>query len=538
MIYPINIKPAPRVVAGEHKGAEITHVGLGPRSLEIYTAETVFRATPDQLPHVLQRTLGAAIKEAGRPGPFIITPEELAEDVTYDPDSSAPSLDKPEPQEVEHSHPKERKLKQELGLAPPETDEPLEIPKYEKFPPSLPTDHPKEKALERQQKGEVVARGEDKIGFDINEFNKAHTLLEKAWQPPDSKELGYQFNPVHHAIYPGEFIKNVAPKIKKATDISRAMQAVTTHWLKKNPPTLRQPSAEDYEDDDGTLNEIMDEVEKWWKKNGNKAVSYYKTFKIPPQVIKLVDQAVQGAVEFNKKRGIQEDKYLAQVAKHWATDCAKYTELKSLVGNLMGALIKTTNTMKPRGAAVEATKTETDKPMFKKGKLNLTPFHLRSVGGAMFAKKSDAVQFAKKKGWKTKDITPAFNRFNEFYVVGQQIDPTTFRVLGPQGHVDLKFGPRQGAFLVDAKMKYLGQCDRLRKQGPKNEANWQEMMKQKKPISMSTFKSKADYKAILDEDETLKDFIAGDPDAGFFQSVWGNKKCVFLRTAGFEFIWV
>jgi hypothetical protein len=161
MIYPINLKPAPRVVSGEHKGAQITAVGISPRRLDIYTDDTVILATPEVLPHVLRRTLGAALKEAGRPGPFIITPEELAEDVTYDPDSGAPPLDKPEPQEVEFSHPKERKLKQELGLAPPETESVLEMPKYTKFPPSLPSDHPKEVALNRQmEEGSVrEARG-------------------------------------------------------------------------------------------------------------------------------------------------------------------------------------------------------------------------------------------------------------------------------------------------------------------------------------------------------------------------------------------
>lgn len=151
MIYPINFKPTPRVVSGEHKGSEITAVGISPRRLDIYTPDTVILATPDMLPHLLRRSLGSALKEAGRPGPFIITPEELAEDVTYDPDSSAPGRDKPEPQEVEHSHPKERKLKQELGMAPPETDEAIEIPKHEKFPPSLPSNHPKEVALKKKQ---------------------------------------------------------------------------------------------------------------------------------------------------------------------------------------------------------------------------------------------------------------------------------------------------------------------------------------------------------------------------------------------------
>ena len=56
----------------------------------------------------------------------------------------------PEPEEVQHSHPKERRLKQHLGLEPPDDEETLELPKHQKFPQSLPSKHPKEKALEQQ----------------------------------------------------------------------------------------------------------------------------------------------------------------------------------------------------------------------------------------------------------------------------------------------------------------------------------------------------------------------------------------------------
>ncbi len=528
MIYPINIKPAPRVVAGKHKGAEITHIGLGPRSLEIYTAETVFRATPDQLPHVLQRTLGSAIKEAGRPGPFIITPEELAEDVTYDPDSAAPSRDKPEPQEVEYSHPKERKLKQELGLAPPETDEAEEIPKHEKFPPSLPSHHPKEKALERQRE----AMGEKDYGFDMQKFMVLQNLLNEAYHGwPDNRPFEFFLHP--------HIMKAMRTAPTKPEDFIKILTDATALFVKDKESIPTPPEYPKEVQDSADLERYEDEKDDW-NAYGKQWLAYHKKFKLPPKLLTLLKKVLNGANKYVEegKLGQEMDagQFWTQVARSWWRQLNRYRH--KIFGSLMGAIIETQNKNRKKQGSVEAAKTETDKPMFKKGKLDLTPFHLRSVGGAMFAKKSDAVQFAKKKGWRTKDITPAFNRFNEFYVIGQQIDPTTFRVLGPQGHVDLKFGPRQGAFLIDAKMKYLGQCDRLRKQGPKNEANWQEMMKQKKPISMSTFKSKADYKAILDEDETLKDFIAGDPEAGFFQSVWGNKKCVFLRTAGFEFIWV
>jgi len=438
MIYPINLKPAPRVVAGDHRGAEITHVGVTDGSLDIYVKDTVIKGSVDLLPVPLRRILGLVIGR-GRPGPFLITPEELAEDVTYDPDSAAPGRDKPEPQEVEYSHPKERKLKQQLGTEDPETDEAIEIPKHEKFPPSLPSKHPKEKALEQQTQGSVrEAKGRN------------------LYTPRERKAL-----PVHTGPLTKKFMGEI------------------THMLKKDEGSFAQSA-------------------------------------------------------------LNTPKYLATLTftrKPEAQKAAKAAAAKGFPNAQVVVIFVTL----PQGQKKKVYAiSNTDKPMFKKGKLDLTPFHLRDVGGAMFAKKSDAVQFAKKKGWRVQDVTQAFNRFNEFYVVGQQIDAKTYRVLGPQGHVDLKFGRGMAsmASMITAKMKYLGQCDRLRKKSTQNEANWQEMMKQKKPISMGTFKSKADYKAILDEDETLKDFVAGDPDAGFFQSVWGNKKCVFLRTAGFEFIWV
>lgn len=88
--------------------------------------------------------------------------------------------------------------------------------------------------------------------------------------------------------------------------------------------------------------------------------------------------------------------------------------------------------------------------------------------------------------------------------------------------------------------EYLGQCDRLRRT-PKGENNWQLMMEQKVPISITQFQADCDLEPLLDPDDprdTLEEFICSDPDSGFYQSFWGSQPCMFLQTCGFEFIFV
>ena len=67
-------------------------------------------------------------------------------------------------------------------------------------------------------------------------------------------------------------------------------------------------------------------------------------------------------------------------------------------------------------------------------------------------------------------------------------------------------------------------------------------MNNKKPISVEYFIGHVDLSPILDEDETPEDFIntamISDPDTGTYESNWGNQKCLFFQTAGFEFIFV
>lgn len=49
------------------------------------------------------------------------------------------------------------------------------------------------------------------------------------------------------------------------------------------------------------------------------------------------------------------------------------------------------------------------------------------------ARKSEAVTFARKHGWLTTDVIGAANRFWQFWIVGQNVDTETLRVLNTDG---------------------------------------------------------------------------------------------------------
>lgn len=85
---------------------------------------------------------------------------------------------------------------------------------------------------------------------------------------------------------------------------------------------------------------------------------------------------------------------------------------------------------------------------------------------------------------------------------------------------------------------YLGQCDRLRTL-PGGEEGWQEMMKNHLKVSEEEFLSHCDPREeLLDEEETLEDFIAADPTSYFAKSTFMGKPCYFIGTHGFEFLFV
>jgi hypothetical protein len=92
------------------------------------------------------------------------------------------------------------------------------------------------------------------------------------------------------------------------------------------------------------------------------------------------------------------------------------------------------------------------------------------------------------------------------------------------------------------KKQYLGQCDLLRHKCTNNEEHWHEMMANKKQIPFKTFIKNVEMQSMLDDDENpidyIKDALREDSETATYLSNWGDKECMFLQTAGFEFIFV
>jgi hypothetical protein len=54
--------------------------------------------------------------------------------------------------------------------------------------------------------------------------------------------------------------------------------------------------------------------------------------------------------------------------------------------------------------------------------LDLSHILLNEFDIARFARKAEAKQFARLRGWNSCDVVQAFNRFNIFWVVGERLD--------------------------------------------------------------------------------------------------------------------
>jgi hypothetical protein len=91
-------------------------------------------------------------------------------------------------------------------------------------------------------------------------------------------------------------------------------------------------------------------------------------------------------------------------------------------------------------------------------------------------------------------------------------------------------------------VRYVGQCDLVRRASASNEVKWQAMMGCAEPVSMRTFLAAVDITPLLDEGETIKGFVRdaqrSDPTTAAFRSWWGPDRCWFLQTAGYEFIFL
>jgi len=95
---------------------------------------------------------------------------------------------------------------------------------------------------------------------------------------------------------------------------------------------------------------------------------------------------------------------------------------------------------------------------------------------------------------------------------------------------------------ISGKKQYIGQCDALRRKCDVNEEYWHAMMTNKKEISVDQFLQNVDMSKLIDIGETPESYVdeamRQDPGGGVFISRWGDEECMFLQTAGFEFIFV
>ncbi len=87
------------------------------------------------------------------------------------------------------------------------------------------------------------------------------------------------------------------------------------------------------------------------------------------------------------------------------------------------------------------------------------------------------------------------------------------------------------------KFQYLGQCNNLRCENF-GEDNWKKMIENKQLVNISEFKSMCNYEVLIEDDETLEEFISDCHDSYFAKSIWGKNPCYYLMTKGFEFIFV
>lgn len=87
--------------------------------------------------------------------------------------------------------------------------------------------------------------------------------------------------------------------------------------------------------------------------------------------------------------------------------------------------------------------------------------------------------------------------------------------------------------------QYFNQCDRWRTKYENGEANWNRMMENKQAITVDQFKKLSDFDGLLDPDDkndTIENFVSDDSGSGFYTSMIGGTRVLFVQTSGFEFI--
>ena len=93
------------------------------------------------------------------------------------------------------------------------------------------------------------------------------------------------------------------------------------------------------------------------------------------------------------------------------------------------------------------------------------------------------------------------------------------------------------SLIEGVKFTFFKTCDRFRR-CLGGEADWHKMMRNKKRITQREFERVADPANMLDDGETLDDWIFASGGTEFFRSVVDDTPVYFLQAAGFEYIFL
>lgn len=82
---------------------------------------------------------------------------------------------------------------------------------------------------------------------------------------------------------------------------------------------------------------------------------------------------------------------------------------------------------------------------------------------------------------------------------------------------------------------YAIQCDKLQKRSQDGPQIWATLMSNAQRIPLDEFAENCDLSSLLEEGESLDDFISSDECSGAYRVEVGHQTTYFLQTSGFEF---
>lgn len=82
---------------------------------------------------------------------------------------------------------------------------------------------------------------------------------------------------------------------------------------------------------------------------------------------------------------------------------------------------------------------------------------------------------------------------------------------------------------------YAIQCDKLQQRTQDGPLIWATLMNNAQRIPLDEFADACDLSSLLEEGETLDDFISSDECSGAYRAEVGHQTTYFLQTSGFEF---